>query len=159
VSPLLLGRKNECQVLDDFLAATRKGDGGAIVVHGDPGMGKTALLEYAVASAREFDVFRTVGNEAEMELPYAALHQLCRLGLGEVEGLARLQRDVLGRREGAAPDQPSSITYPRCIASSESGPELSSPTRGASGSRPTKTVRSSHRYRERAVVDPTVRGR
>jgi AAA ATPase domain len=107
VSPLLLGRKNECQVLDDFLAATRKGDGGAIVVHGDPGMGKTALLEYAVASAREFDVFRTVGNEAEMELPYAALHQLCRLGLGEVGGLARLQRDalevVLGRREGAAP--------------------------------------------------------
>ena len=77
---MLLGRKNECQVLDEFLAAARKGDGGALVVHGDPGIGKTALLEYAVASATEFDVFRTVGNETEMELPYAALLELCRPG-------------------------------------------------------------------------------
>ncbi len=45
-----------------------------MVVHGGPGIGKTALLDYAVASAKEFDVFRTVGNEAEMELPYAALN-------------------------------------------------------------------------------------
>jgi predicted ATPase len=109
VVQLLLGRKNECQVLDDFLAATREGEGGALVVHGDPGIGKTALLEYAVTSAKEFDVFRTAGNEAEMELPYAALHQLCRPGTGEVERLPELQRNaleiVLGWREGAAPDQ------------------------------------------------------
>ena len=109
VSQSVVGRKNECQVLDDFLAAARRGDGGAVVVHGDPGIGKTALLDYAVASAKEFDVFRTVGNEAEMELPYAALHQLCRLGMGGVERLPELQRNalevVLGRRHGAAPDQ------------------------------------------------------
>jgi DNA-binding CsgD family transcriptional regulator len=107
VSQLVVGRKNECQVLDDFLAAARRGDGGAVVVHGDPGIGKTALLDYAVASAKEFDVFRTVGNEAEMELPYAALHQLCRLVMGEVGRLPELQRDalevVLGRRHGPAP--------------------------------------------------------
>jgi hypothetical protein len=108
-SQLVVGRKNECEVLDDFLAAARRGDGGAVVVHGDPGIGKTALLDYAVASAKEFDVFRTLGNEAEMELPYAALHQLCRLGMAEVERLPELQRNALevvfGRRHGAAPDQ------------------------------------------------------
>ena len=106
---MLLGRKNERQVLDEFLAATRKGDGGALVVHGDPGMGKTALLEYAVGSARGFDVFRTVGNESEMELPYAALLELCRPGLGELAQLPELQRTaievVLGRREGVGPDR------------------------------------------------------
>jgi predicted ATPase len=109
VSQLMVGRKNECEVLDDFLAAARRGDGGAVVVHGDPGIGKTALLDYAVASAKEFDVFRTVGNEAEMELPYAALHQLCRRGMGAIERLPELQRNalevVLGRRHGPAPDQ------------------------------------------------------
>ena len=109
VSQLLVGRKNERQVLDDLLAAARQGEGAAIVVHGDPGIGKTALLDYAVAAAQEFNVFRTVGSEAEMELPYAALDQLCRLGMGEVERLHELQRDalevVLGRRHGGAPDQ------------------------------------------------------
>jgi DNA-binding CsgD family transcriptional regulator len=106
---LLLDRKNECQVLDDFLAATLKGEGGALVVHGDPGIGKTALLEYAVASAKEFDVFRTVGNEAEMELPYAALLELCQPGLAEVEQLPAPQRNaidvIFGRRAGVAPDR------------------------------------------------------
>ncbi len=106
---MLLDRKNECQVLDDFLAATLKGEGGALVVHGDPGIGKTALLEYAVASAREFDVFRTVGNEAEMELPYAALLELCQPVLAEVEQLPAPQRNaidvIFGRRAGAAPDR------------------------------------------------------
>ncbi len=109
VSQLVVGRRNECRVLDDFLVAARRGEGGALVVHGDPGIGKTALLDYAVASAKEFDVFRTVGNEAEMELPYAGLDQLCRLGMGEVERLPELQRNalevVLGRRHGTAPDQ------------------------------------------------------
>ena len=106
---MLLGRKNECQVLDDFLAATLKGEGDALVVHGDPGIGKTALLEYAVASASEFDLFRTVGNEAEMELPYAALLELCQPVLAEVEQLPAPQRNALevifGRHAGAAPDR------------------------------------------------------
>jgi predicted ATPase len=109
VSELLLGRENECQVLDDFLAAALKGEGGALVLHGDPGVGKTALLEYAVTSAREFDVFRTVGSEAEMELPYAALLELCHPGLAEVEQLPEPQRNaidvIFGRRDGAAPDR------------------------------------------------------
>jgi DNA-binding CsgD family transcriptional regulator len=106
---LLLDRKNECQVLDAVLAATRKGEGGALVLHGDPGIGKTALLDYAVASASDFEVFRTAGNEAEMELPYAALLDLCRPGLGQMEQLPELQRNafevVFGRRDGAAPDR------------------------------------------------------
>src|ERR1700723_108739 len=88
-SPLLVCRKNECEVLDAFLTATRNGEGGALVVHGDPGIGKTALLEYAVASAKEkkFDVLRTGGNEAEMELPYAALLELCRPALTQTDRL------------------------------------------------------------------------
>jgi DNA-binding CsgD family transcriptional regulator len=106
---LLLDRKNERQVLDEFLAAARTGDGGALVVHGDPGIGKTALLEYAVGSATEFDVFRTVGNESEMELPYAALLELCRPGPSELAQLPEVQRNaievVLGRREGVGPDR------------------------------------------------------
>jgi DNA-binding CsgD family transcriptional regulator len=110
-SPLLVGRKNECEVLDAFLTATRNGEGGALAVHGDPGIGKTALLEYAVASAKEkkFEVLRTVGNEAEMELTYAALLELCRPALTQTDRLPDLQRDaievVFGRRDGAAPDR------------------------------------------------------
>jgi DNA-binding CsgD family transcriptional regulator len=106
---LLIGRTNECQVLDAFLAATRKGEGGAIVLHGEPGIGKTALLEYAVLSATDFDVLRTVGSEAEMELPYAAFLELLRPGADRVEQLPAPQRKaieiVLGEREGDAPDR------------------------------------------------------
>ncbi len=109
VPELLLGRRRECDALDALLAGAARGDGGALVVHGEPGIGKTALLEYAISSAGEFQVFRTVGNEAEMELPYAALLQLSRAGAGAVEQLPGPQRDALavvdGRREGGAPDR------------------------------------------------------
>jgi DNA-binding CsgD family transcriptional regulator len=109
MSKLLLGRNNECQVLDALLAATRKGEGGAIVVHGEAGIGKTAILEYAVESATGFDVLRTVGNEADRELPYAGLHELCRGRASEVEQLREPQRKaveiVLGWRDGDPPDR------------------------------------------------------
>lgn len=106
---MLLGRKNECAVLDDFVAATRQANGGGIVVHGDPGIGKTALIEYAVAAARDFEVRRAVGNEAEMELPYAALLELCRPDLGQIDQLPEIQCNALqvvfGRRRGPPPDR------------------------------------------------------
>jgi DNA-binding CsgD family transcriptional regulator len=108
-SKSLLGRENESQVLEALLAAARKGEGGAIVVHGEPGIGKTALLEHAVALAGDFNVLRTVGNEAEMELPYASLQEFFRPGLGEVEQLPQPQRRAveiaLGRSDGTAPDR------------------------------------------------------
>src|SRR5690348_13868319 len=70
----LFGREHECEVLDRLLGAGR---GGVLVVHGEAGVGKTALIEYAVAAGRKFRVARTIGIEADMELPFAAVQQLC----------------------------------------------------------------------------------
>ena len=109
VSGQLIGRDNETQVLESMLETTRKGEGGAIVVHGDPGIGKTALLENAVAFAADFTVLRTVGNEAEMELPYASLQEFFRPEIDQIEQLPPPQRNALeislGRRDGQPPDQ------------------------------------------------------
>jgi RNA polymerase sigma factor (sigma-70 family) len=104
----LLGRQTEREVLDRLLAAARGGHGGILVVHGEPGVGKTALLEDAVEAGREFRVARTVGVEGEMELAYAALQQLCAPILEPTERLPLPQRDALavvfGRSVGPAPD-------------------------------------------------------
>ncbi|HXJ63615.1 MAG TPA: ATP-binding protein, partial [Actinomycetota bacterium] len=60
-SERLLGRRREREVLDRLLEGARRWDGGVLVVHGEPGVGKTALLEYAAASAEGFRVVRTTG--------------------------------------------------------------------------------------------------
>ena len=73
----MLGREAEREVLDRLLDDARAGRGGALVMYGEPGVGKTALLEYVVEAAPEFRIAQTVGVEAEMELPYAAVQQLC----------------------------------------------------------------------------------
>jgi DNA-binding CsgD family transcriptional regulator len=107
-SSLLYGRDNECQVLDALLAATRGGDAGAICLHGEPGIGKTELLNYAVGSASDFRLLRTAGSEAEMELAYASLQEFFRPGLSPLGQLPGPQRRaleiVLGRQAGVAPD-------------------------------------------------------
>jgi len=104
----LLGRKRECEVLERLLDAARGGHGGVLVVHGEPGVGKTALLEYAVEAAQEFRVARTAGVEGEMELAYAALQQLCSPILELTERLPPPQRDALavafGHSAGPAPN-------------------------------------------------------
>ena len=91
----LLGRRREREVLDRLLEAARGGHGGVLVVHGEPGVGKTALLDYAVEAGRGFRAVRTLGVEQEMELPYAALHQLCSPRLELSERLPAPQRDAL----------------------------------------------------------------
>jgi DNA-binding NarL/FixJ family response regulator len=105
----LVGRSNEAEVLDALLVLARTGQGGAIVIHGEPGIGKTALIEHVVASATDFSVLRTVGNEAETELPYASLQEFFRSETDEVEQLPEPQRGAvelaLGRIEGSAPDR------------------------------------------------------
>src|SRR3984957_4157689 len=73
----LLGREREREVLGRLLDAARGGDGGVLVGHGEPGVGKPALLEWTVEEGRQLRVLRTVGVESEMELPFAALQQLC----------------------------------------------------------------------------------
>src|SRR6266508_6257590 len=91
----LLGRQRERAVLERLLDTARGGHGAVLVVHGDPGVGKTALLEYAVEAGEGFRVVRTAGVEGEMELDYAALQQLCSPIMGFAERLPDPQRDAL----------------------------------------------------------------
>ena len=104
----LVGRQRERDVLDRVLEAARGGHGGVLAVYGDPGVGKTALLEYAAAAAPDFGVARAVGVEGEMELAFAALHQLCSPNLDLIDGLPDPQREALevalGLSAGRTPD-------------------------------------------------------
>ena len=106
---MLHGRREECAMLDRLLEDARAGTSGVLVLRGDAGIGKTALLEYAVASASDLRVLRAVGVEAEMQLAFAALHQLCVPLLDRLDGLPGPQRDALattfGLSEGAVPDR------------------------------------------------------
>ena len=104
----LLGRKREQAVLERLLEAASEGHGGVLVVHGDPGVGKTALLEYALETAKDFRVVRTSGIEGETELDYAGLQQLCSPLLSLIERLPEPQRDALGVAFGLSPGRPPS---------------------------------------------------
>ena len=101
----LLGRQRERAVLERLLDTARDGHGAVLVVHGDPGVGKTALLEYAVEAGKDFRVVRTAGVEGEMELDYAALQQLCSPILEFTERLPDPQRDALGVAFGLSAGQ------------------------------------------------------
>jgi hypothetical protein len=96
VGEQLLGREREREALVGLLDGARVGNGGVLVVHGEPGVGKTALLEYAVNAGREFRIVRTLGVEGEMELPYAAVQQLSSPFLEFMERLPPPQSDALG---------------------------------------------------------------
>src|SRR6476646_2294214 len=96
----LLGREDEREALDRLLDRARDGRGGVLVVHGEPGIGKTALLEYAVEASSGFRVARAVGVEGETELAFAALQQLCRPFVELNEQLPRPQRDALAAAFG-----------------------------------------------------------
>ena len=92
----LIGRDREREVLGRLLDGVREGRGGLLVLHGEPGVGKTALLEYAVRHGPEFRIARTSGVEAEMELPFAAAQQLCSSFLDLLDRLPRPQHEALG---------------------------------------------------------------
>src|SRR6267142_6921845 len=104
----LLGRERQRLALDRLLEAARGGHGGVLVVHGEPGVGKTALLEYAGEAGREFRIVQTVGVEGEMELPYAALQQLCSPILELTERLPVPQGDALSVAFGLSAGTPPS---------------------------------------------------
>jgi hypothetical protein len=105
----LIGRRSESDALDRLLEAVRAGEGRAMVVVGEPGVGKSALLDYAADRAAGFRVARVVGVQSEMELAFAGLHQLCAPILDHVDGLPTPQRDALrtafGLAAGPAPDR------------------------------------------------------
>ncbi|MEV8614167.1 AAA family ATPase [Amycolatopsis sp. NPDC051373] len=106
---VLLGRHRECATLDGLVGAVRAGQGRALLLVGEPGAGKTALLRYVAAHAAECRVLRTAGVEAEMELPFAGLHQLCVPLLDKLDTLPAPQRQALstafGLTSGPAPDR------------------------------------------------------
>src|SRR5580693_9664967 len=106
---MLRGRRDECAVLDRLLDGARVGRSGALVLEGEAGVGKSALLDYAVASASDLRVLRAVAVESEMELAFAALHQLCAPLLDRLDGLPGPQREALattfGLSAGTVPDR------------------------------------------------------
>jgi DNA-binding CsgD family transcriptional regulator len=106
---VLLGRRSECDTLDGVLARARTGSGQALVMHGEPGVGKTALLQYLRGKADGFTLGVAAGVESEMELAYSGLHQLCAPFLDRVPQLPEPQRIALGiafgSRSGEAPDR------------------------------------------------------
>jgi len=101
----LRGRQREREGLDRVLGAAREGRGGALVVYGEPGIGKTALLEHVIEAGRGFRVVRAVGVEGEMELAFAALHQLCSASLDLSENLPDAQQAALGIALGVSGGQ------------------------------------------------------
>src|SRR5215216_3507018 len=105
----LRGRGSECALLDDLVAAVRRCESRSLVLRGEAGIGKTALLEYLIASASDLTVVRAVGVESEMELGFASLHQLCGPLLDRLPELPDPQRRaveiVFGLSAGPARDR------------------------------------------------------
>ena len=106
---MLLGRLPERAALSGLLDGARAGRSGVLVVRGEPGVGKTALLDWAVGSAAGLRVVRVAGVESEMELAFAAVQQLCAPMLDQLAGLPDPQREALGvafgLETGPAPDR------------------------------------------------------
>src|SRR2546426_11306798 len=105
----LRGRRGECGVLDRLVDAVRAGESRALVVAGEPGVGKTALLDYAAGQALGCRVARAAGVQSEMELAFAGLQQLCAPMLDRLEALPVPQREALriafGMSAEPAPDR------------------------------------------------------
>jgi DNA-binding CsgD family transcriptional regulator len=105
----LVDRDVERDTLDRFVGAVRAGQSQALVLCGEAGVGKTALLDYLATNASDCRIARTTGCQAEMELAFAALHQLCAPMLDGLHRLPTPQRDAvrtaLGMSSGPVPDR------------------------------------------------------
>ncbi|MGH3410035.1 MAG: AAA family ATPase, partial [Streptosporangiaceae bacterium] len=105
----LFGRIGELEILGQLIANVRSGQSVVLVVRGEAGIGKTALLRYLIDEASGFRVARGAGVESEMELPFAGLHQLCAPMLGRLGSLPEPQRRGLsvafGLASGDSPDR------------------------------------------------------
>ena len=106
---MLRGRRDECSALDRLLQRIRVGESAVLVLRGEAGMGKTALLEYVAEQATGCRVARAAGVQAEMELAFAGLHHLCAPMLDGLDRLPGPQREALqvafGLQGGGAPDR------------------------------------------------------
>jgi AAA ATPase-like protein len=105
----LRGRRSECKSLEQLVTSVRTGQSRVLVLRGEAGIGKTALLEYLASCASECRIARATGVESEMELAFAGLHQLCAPFLDRLDRLPVPQRDALGTAfgllDGNAPDR------------------------------------------------------
>ncbi|GLI00198.1 helix-turn-helix transcriptional regulator [Phytohabitans aurantiacus] len=105
----LLGRRSECQALDRLVSDAKAGQSQVLVLRGDAGVGKSALVDHLVGAATGCQVLRAAGVESEMELAFAGLHQLFVPVMGHLDRLPGPQRDALatafGLRAGSAPDR------------------------------------------------------
>jgi DNA-binding CsgD family transcriptional regulator len=106
---VLLGRRRECEVLDRLLEAVRAGESRALVVRGEPGVGKTALLQYLVGQSSGCRMAYATGIQSEMELAFAGLHQLCTPMLDRLERLPQPQRDALTTAFGISAGDPPDL--------------------------------------------------
>ena len=105
----LIGRARECRAIEELLDAVREGRSQVLVLRGDAGMGKSALVHHLVTSAAGYRVVHASGVESEMHLPFAALHQLCAPMLESLDALPDPQRGAastaFGLTAGRSPDR------------------------------------------------------
>ena len=106
---MLTGREHECSLIDRRLAEARAGRASALLLLGEPGIGKTALLEYARAAASGMTVVRALGVESEAEVEYSGLLEACRPLLAAIDELPAAQggalRGALGLGEPGRQDR------------------------------------------------------
>src|SRR4051794_5967008 len=107
--PGFVGRTGERDLLDGLLTTVRRGESRTLVIRGEPGVGKTALLRYVARQASGFRIAQIAVVQAEMELPFAAIHQLCAPMLDRLDALPPPQQNALevafGLSPGKAPDR------------------------------------------------------
>src|SRR4051812_36051448 len=96
----LHGRLDETAALERLLAGVRAGRSQVLVLHGEAGVGKTALLDHLVVRAKGCRIVRAAGVESEMELAFAGLHQVCAPFVDRLESLPDPQHDALGTAFG-----------------------------------------------------------
>ena len=105
-SRVLHGRREECEELDQLLASAVSGHSAVLVLRGETGVGKSALIGYLVQRAGDFVIARATGVESEVELAYAALHQLCAPFLDGVARLPEPQQQAIGTAFGSLSGEP-----------------------------------------------------
>src|SRR3954452_20545454 len=101
-----LGRRNECEILDRLVDGVRAGQSRVLVLRGEAGVGKTALLDHLAATAARCRIARAAGVESEMELPFAGLHGLCAPFLDHLERLPAPQSEALSTAFGLSDGPP-----------------------------------------------------
>lgn len=92
---MLIGRDSERQVIERLVAGARIGQGGVLVITGEPGVGKSTLLDHAAGCATAMGLLRAAGSEPEREIPFGALHQVLRPALGRMDEIPAPQAQAL----------------------------------------------------------------